>query len=629
MKKIILMLMAIFLISCSTTQNDNTLNEIQNDQTSEVTSDTLDDSNTQDVNDADSGENVNEEPSEDNQDQASEETLVRYKVMVDILNVRATPTTESDVVGQVFIDGVYEVLEEKLVEVDDKEELWLKVNIYGYTGWLAGWFCEVTEDDLRDYTPRFDEVAFELHKYYLLGHQFDIQSDYFDVDITLNDSTLEDNILDRSGTLSVNFTDPLGRVHTYHGNVIVKEEATYYKALYADKDVNSEILGFEDEIDLNYDDSEAYISLGLDGLEVWYKAKYKGKSVYYHRNTYHNNSYITVDKFYFNTANGVREFETTGYISPKLLDHGIIILDQDYTENTFIDMMSGEVYYFDTYDYSEEDHYLVSYYAHNEYYNKEGPYQYDFKVYQVDKGLDLIYEASYLDEGINNIIFDQGIYYSRYYEITNEFGSASGYHYEEKYMLDTNMVNHHLEKDIDQVNTNQTMEMTLYSEMNMDSEPLGKAIINTEDLTFTRHIQVKNERLYNWYKFNLDGQEHYVYRERTENDGMRIKREEDLVFILNDGVEYVEKAGYGEDFHVYSTVIRDGLLYKDLLVFNAYYEGVSIHFVDMNTGKRVDAPFYGEFVVDKAEDLLIVHESFYYDGYQVTVLVKQNCNTNQ
>lgn len=70
-------------------------------------------------------------------------------ILVDVLNVRKDVSTDSAILGKVYKNDLFEVIEKKL---DEDDNLWYEVNSeFGVTGWIAGWFTVKVETEKEKY----------------------------------------------------------------------------------------------------------------------------------------------------------------------------------------------------------------------------------------------------------------------------------------------------------------------------------------------------------------------------------------------------------------------------------------------------------------------------------------------
>ncbi len=68
-------------------------------------------------------------------------------VIGDVLNVREKAGTSYNIIGKIYQDDIYEVIEEEYV----KDELWYSIsNNAGEIGWIASWFCESVEYEAEE-----------------------------------------------------------------------------------------------------------------------------------------------------------------------------------------------------------------------------------------------------------------------------------------------------------------------------------------------------------------------------------------------------------------------------------------------------------------------------------------------
>lgn len=591
MKKIWILLCLLLLVSCN---QQNTVNSKVKKENENIT--------------------VVEEKQEEtveNENVTETTPFNHYKVNVDVLNVRQEPTTESDVLGQVFKDGVYEVLEKKIVNIDGKDEEWLNIKVLDTRGWIASWFCEETQEDLYDYNPRFEELDFKWSDYYVKGHQFQLQSDYFEIVYKLDDQKLLNNTLYNSGFLSIDFIDPLNRIYNMSGDILVKEEEEFYKAIYESMDVNAPILAFEHENNINYVNSEVFVSLVNNELEIWYKITYQEKEAYFKRNDFfYHNDYVQINKFHFLTDNGVIDMEADGGINSELAEHGLIIFKSSDSESIIIDMKTKEMYDYNKIRYDKEKNYLVSCYMYGSWFSDAKEQVNKFKVYALDDGLELLFEEERKSLGVYEVTFDDGITYKYLYEVENEWASTLASPYMETYHLDDNMNLTLISGNRDLVKGEQLVTVDVYDSMNVNHEPVDTISISSNELVFTKNIQVYQQELYNWYQ--VKDKNLYVLRKRTDLDGRLIRPDDSMNFIMQNGLVLTKETDQSISL---STYINDELLFRNILAFNRYEDGAFLDFYDTETTEEIMIPFEGEFALSPNKETMIVSENDYVSGF--------------
>ncbi len=244
---------------------------------------------------------------EDSEDEIETPVAARVIVAEDVLNMRKSPSESAEVIGKVFRGSVYEVLSEKVSD-ENEEQTWYQILINGQEGWIAGWFCELTDDDLIDYNSRMDQVEIDINAYYLLGHvlDFDALVDWQDYQVSYEGKDGLEPVdkkltLATAGQLVIELRDMLGRSRRLEWPILLGQEDRYMKALYESMSFESAIIAFEKDVDLTYDETaEAFITIKDGNLMGWYKAKYKGQTVYYYNeNIFHTNSSINFARFHF------------------------------------------------------------------------------------------------------------------------------------------------------------------------------------------------------------------------------------------------------------------------------------------------------------------------------------------
>ncbi len=566
-------------------------------------------------------------------DESIEIDLGHTKVIEDVLNVREHATTESTIIGKVFKNGVYQILSEETISNNDKEEVWYKISINDNVGWIAGWFCEVTDDDLSDYNTRMDNLEIGIQSSYSQGDIIDfnelIEWSDFDISFKTDDQISEvTNLLtiESSGKLIVTLNDSLNRERIISRDIRVINEDMYTKALYKSMDLDSKVIAFEKDIDLTYDkDSQAFLSIEDGKLLGWYKAKYKGQTCYYYNyDYYHANASIKINKFNFTLDNGqVLSLDSKGYINKKLTSKGLIILDEFYYKNTLVNLKTGQVYYLNNMILSDDMNYILNYQAFYDDLEYKETSERLVELYLItEDDIKLIYQEKVNNLGVDNIhIKGDTISYSLNYSRLNEWKSTSKTSYKENYELvvdtDTKTATRVLlNENVEHINSIDEDEIiVVYSQMDEKSNVLGNyKLSEIKTIEFARTLDSIDKVLCNWYNITLDnGQEGFAYRKRVEADGERLSMRENMDIILNNGetMEYI-----AHKLVTTSTYVRDALVFKDIIVFNSYYEGVGLTFISLDDGERINLEMQGEIFISNDNKYLINLEQEYYEYYE-------------
>jgi uncharacterized protein YgiM (DUF1202 family) len=86
-------------------------------------------------------------PSPENQNTekaAPENPQINIKVLADVVNIRKDKTTQSDILKKANKNDVYRMLDEG---IDSENRTWYLIEYdFGAQGWIAGWFCEKTDN---------------------------------------------------------------------------------------------------------------------------------------------------------------------------------------------------------------------------------------------------------------------------------------------------------------------------------------------------------------------------------------------------------------------------------------------------------------------------------------------------
>lgn len=575
---------------------------------------------------------VDDQTSEDHE--LAIDPVDRCRIMVDILNIRTEASVDSELIGRVYLDGVYEVLSTKEVMNDGESEIWYEIEVKDKKGWIASWFCELTEKALMDYNPQLVSVEIPINEYYLVNHVLDFKTlidwESYNVFYKTAGSLLEIEgplELISNGMLDITIHDMMGRTRTFSFYIRLLEETTYEKALYESMSLDSKIIGFSKDVDLSYDeDSEAYYSIVDGKLSGWYKAKYMGRPCYYYNyDFYHANSYININKVTFILDDGETIYlETDGRLDRRFSESGILSIGP-YSHNTVINMTTGDMYEFNNMRSFEDQKILVNYHSFSEEFDDKEEDEKLIQVFKVKPGeLELIYEETITCLGVRNVrLEEQNLFYDIYHVIKDEWGSVSSYGYEEAYQL--SLDDRTLTKvsgDIHSVNNRDPDEViTIFSELDKTSLIGEVKSHEVEAFDYLRIIEVIDGELCNWFEITLDdGQKVYTYRRRTDDDGERLYLIEPLYFLCKDGSQLDLMTFSNNHFFYMSTLLKDDLLFKNILTLNYYYEGIYSSYYSILDGSRVDLPMEGEIQVSDDQKYLVNIPAYYGGSYKDLII---------
>lgn len=131
------------------------------------------------------------------------------KITANELKVRKEKSTDSEIVGDVSRDNVFELLEEGK---DSDGKTWYRIEIhFGVTGWVAGWFCEKTDEKVNR------QVKSEPGKLLI-----DVKDNVLFIDLLLEDDYSLDYLLQKYGnsyTLSKKYN---WDIYTYDNGITFK-----------------------------------------------------------------------------------------------------------------------------------------------------------------------------------------------------------------------------------------------------------------------------------------------------------------------------------------------------------------------------------------------------------------------
>jgi hypothetical protein len=244
-----------------------------------------------------------------------------------------------------------------------------------------------------------------------------------------------------------------------------------------------------------------------------------------------------------------------------------------------------------------------------------------FQVYALDDGLELLFEEERKSLGVYEVIFDDGITYKYLYEVENEWASTLASPYMETYHLDDNMNLTLISGNRELVKGEQLVTVDVYDSMNVNNETVDTISISSNDLVFTRNIQVYHQELYNWYQ--VKDKNLYVLRKRTDLDGRLIEPNASMNFIMENGLVLTKETDQCINL---STYINDELLFRNILAFNRYEDGAFLDFYDTETTEEITIPFEGEFAVSPNKETMIVSENDYVSGFSMKTVSVTDLN---
>lgn len=561
-----------------------------------------------------------------------EEPLRRVKVEVDVLNFRDQPHIDGILLGQVFQNSVYEVIEEKRISNDNTIEVWYKLNVGdNYTGWVAGWFCVETSEALQDNNIAMDSLTVEIKDYYYEGNTIDFDDlmdwETFDVFFRSESSEMESVsnifVLSESGSLIIRLQDSLGRSRDIVKDIEVFEYSETKKTLFAEMDFDSKIVGQEDVRDINYNEkSEGFLSIVKGELIAWYKVEYNGQECY----MYEADGAITFSSAKFARYNIALDngeviiVDGGGEASAIYADKGIIGISNYPDISTYVDIFSGEIYEFAYREYNEDHTGFMSFNHFSEGRFRDEELMRDYSIYNItEEGFELVFKEESEHIGLENIDFISKniVEYSIYYDRTNPWKSTDPRALYERYRVtvDDDQVSKELisepNRELNKVDYEE--EIVVYSEMDETSEILGmfkrNDIVNIE---YSRTFDVIDSKLCDWFYVDMGKFQGYSYRSRSEYDGSKLHLEEPMAFILNSGETMpIETDGFGA--FIYS--IDDSLIFNDTIIFYYSFEGSGSWCKSADDGSVLDVPMKGYIYVSPQSDYLIDVSYPYIEGY--------------
>lgn len=563
--------------------------------------------------------------------QMVEEVKLRIKIDVDILNFRADSGTDSEILGKLYKDCVYEVIDSKEINGNNESELWYKVSVGNQVGWIAGWFCSETESDLMDINIPMNALEISLNRIYLKGTSVNFNDfiDWDDYELVYETESLNIHDLNEAyqirenGTLRVLLKDSLGRSKEHNMYIEAYRNDDVNKVLYKTMDFSSEIIGQEDVREIDYSkNSEGHISIVDGHVQAWYQVEYNGQTCY----MFEEDSAITFGPANFNRYNVyltsgekvVVEGDGTAYT--RFEKNDLVWISHSAHRNTLVDVNTGQVYYFNFLEFNEDRSRFMTFNCFSDGRFREKDILKTYALYEVkDKGIELLFEKNISHIGVENVTFldENTIGYKVFYDNQNPWTSTNPLALSETYSL--SLVDDQPEErlivgNVKEINTIDYNEViTVYENMKEDSSILSEVKRrDISQLVYTRTFDVINSELCDWFKVLLeDGREGFAYRPRTEKDGMDLFLNEPMYFILENGdLHTIETDGFGA--FIYS--LDDSLIFNDVVIYYYNFEGSGAWFESAIDASYLDLPLRGFIYVNPDKTYLADATYAYIEG---------------
>jgi len=606
MKKIALIFIVIFLVGC----NNVAKTPIAETESNTVESKILD----TEISDV--------EPSDVDPVEIVDE-LKRVKVTVDVLNLREGPSISSDKIGSVYKDSVYELLASKVIMNDGKEETWYRVHVGKETeGWIAGWFCEATDDEPND-LPIAEAPSIKLHQLYEVGEFINVkemETSRCTVELLVDDVIVEE---------SYRFTEV--------GKHII-EVTTYDELLRElskesfDIEVYKNILGFgylkpndtrtaviESKNSYQLDMSSLYIDYNH---VIWCKAKLGGQILYV------NTDDIEVEHFYdvknieipFTKYGGLTLGLKSASLNKHMMNDGFIWIQDMGT--MIVNLESGALIELkETVEILLQDRLIINYNSYQDY--SMAPDS-DKTIFQVIKMTVEEFEVVYKNSG-DYIGFEtielgaDNIVVKGYYESRDHWQYAP-----ENRKVDTlNLTPTDggwfcLTTGNGILHVGYPEEIGVYTSMDELSEIIG--VYTTEDLLETKYLatyDIIDGETVMWFQVTLsDNLTGYAYRTWRDDESRSVLRNKNITFMLDDGKQKVMESE--NKFFYIPLNISDALSSLGLYTTYVWFDERVISVFDGKDGHEVEVPFNSQ--IELSPDKTKVLATTWHYGEPITTL---------
>ncbi|MBI9011482.1 MAG: SH3 domain-containing protein [Clostridiales bacterium] len=595
MKQIIivvgLMVLSILLIGCET-------NEVKSTDIMQV----------QDFDDNETEQKLNPDVG------VTETILSRVKVMVDVLNLRETPTVSSEKIGEVYLSSVYEVIESLTVN----DEVWYKISAGDHFGWIASWFCEETFLEAYE-VVKLNESGLILDNYYEIGSSViledHIQTQY-SYEIFMNGHPIEETFTFLSEGDYEYYTvlyDELGRklsTGKKQLKVVENKDTLCYKS----PDMTSEVTYHISDIS-EYNNVFGVIYDYDETLEIWYELYPPNEEKCYFLRTESievRNSFDHV-VFKFNDE----KYEVEGeYLVPNrtLEDFGYFIFEG---ESLFIVNVKTGKSFKTSYSYHFiDDDFLIVYKDIDQYINDLEQEYSNLRIYDlVDGNFELLYEDQTAYIGIEHQGYEDNILtFGGYGRSRNDWDFAAENLLQETIQLQrVDDTWHRQIKSSDYNHTNPSSLMTVYNTQNQLSEVIDIFDIHeVQSVTFLQTYDIIDHQLVLWFQVTLkDGTIGYTYRSRLPHEPGYLLNLEDYYMTMADGSKLKKKSS--SDFWYVKTHLRDELAEFNMYLTSESYEGTTLKAYDRLTKEKVELPFNNTVLLSPNKTWLLGTLGYYAD----------------
>ena len=613
MKKIALIFIIMFLVGC----NEVPKTPIAETEPNAVESKLLDVTNAE-PSDVDPVEVVDE--------------LQKVMVIVDVLNLREEPSVLSEKLGSVYKNSVYEVLGTKVIMNDDKEETWYRVHVGKETeGWIAGWFCEVTDNELDDLAI-IESPSINLQLMYQTGETInkeDMVTSRYTIEVLIDDVIVEEsftfNTVGKHEIEVITYDELLRELSQESFDVEVYEDILGFGYL---KPNNTRVAVIESKDSYNLDMSSLYIDYNH---VIWCKAKLDSQILYV------NTDNLDIDYFYdvknveipFTKYGGLTLGLKSASLNKGMMDEGFLWIQDLGT--SIINLDSGEMIELkESVEILLQDRLIINFNSYGDYSMTPDLEKTLFQIIEMtEEDFEVVYKNTSDYIGFETIeLGADKIVVEGYYESKDHWQYAP-----ENRKIDTLELTPMTDKwlcitmNSDMLYVGVTEEMTVYETLNENSNLLG--VYNPEDVLETLYLatyDIIDDQTVMWFEVTLlDGLKGYTYRTWRDSESRSVLRNKDITFILDNGEKKIIKPL--EKFWYVPLNISDTLSSLGLYTTYVWFDERVITVYDSKDGQEVDVPFNSQ--IELSPDKTKVLATTWHYGEPVTTIRLYNIKNKE
>jgi hypothetical protein len=531
-------------------------------------------------------------------------------------------TNEFSLVGVVYKDSVYDVLEVK----ESENKTWLSIKVGTETeGWIDASYSELSSLEPVEYTSAIKAIL-DIEEHYLRGEQLlikdfvvesgSVKVEYYDK-VVVNDVILYD-IGDVS--LKLHYYDTLGRlIETENRIITVYDEI---KKLYFEQDdTSSKRLGIKDELKAFHEKNLIYV---LEKNELWVETMHDNKKVYYLESPEDISRFTSFNQVSIKQDDVITMTETDVQVDLSILENDYIIYFA-FSESRVVNIKTGNSYDIKgDYILSDDGQSIMIYKALHRYEDSLDDRMVLVKVVTLEPNKIIeVYEDINGYIGIDNVKASMSTFSFDAYNFTIDEWHYAPETYAKKSITlsDTDGWQEELiHNDYDHINPYQSA--LVYSEPNQKSSSIG--VYNVEELSNIRFLDMYDiamDDLVLWYEVSFsDNSKGYIYRPRLENETGAVERDKDIYFIRsNSGLIKENKLGH----LTYGTLtVSDILAFNNMYFIQSYFEGYGITVYSRLTGEEVPLRLTEDYSLSEDKSRILGREYLYGSEYPVLRIYK-------